>query len=75
MWINFFNGRLFGQLTLTMALGDFSLKNNGLISTPSINKNKILENDIFILFLLIVFGILSIKKKFLIFVFIFIFKY
>ena len=43
-----FNGRLFGQLALTRALGDFSLKNNGLISTPSIYKNKILEDDIYI---------------------------
>ena len=43
-----FNGRLFGQLTLTRALGDFSLKNNGLISTPSIYKVKILDDDVFI---------------------------
>ena len=43
-----FNGRLFGQLALTRALGDFSLKNNGLISTPSIYKVKILDDDIFI---------------------------
>ena len=43
-----FNGRLFGQLAWTRALGDFSLKNNGLISTPSIYKNKILEDDIYI---------------------------
>ena len=35
-------------MALTRALGDFSLKNNGLISTPSIYKVKILDDDIFI---------------------------
>ena len=40
-----FNGRLFGQLVLSRALGDFSLKNNGLISTPSIHKHKFNEDD------------------------------
>ena len=44
-----FNGRLFGQLALSRALGDFSLKNNGLISTPSIHKHKFNEDDIYII--------------------------
>ena len=44
-----FNGRLFGQLNLSRSLGDFSLKNNGLISTPSIHKHKISEDDIYII--------------------------
>lgn len=44
-----FNGRLFGQLILSRALGDFSLKNIGLISTPSIHKHKISEDDSYII--------------------------
>ena len=44
-----FNGRLFGQLNLSRSLGDFSLKNNGLISTPSIHKHKISEDDSYII--------------------------
>ena len=43
-----FNGRLFGQLVLSRALGDFSLKNNGLISIPSIHKIVLNEDDCFI---------------------------
>ena len=43
-----FNGRLFGQLVLSRALGDFSLKNNGLISIPSIHKIFLNEDDCFI---------------------------
>ena len=43
-----FNGRLFGQLVLSRALGDFSLKNNGLISIPSIHKILLNEDDCFI---------------------------
>jgi serine/threonine protein phosphatase PrpC len=37
---NIINDRVQGKLSLTRALGDFSLKNNGLISTLSILKIK-----------------------------------
>lgn len=44
-----FNGRLFGQLILSRALGDFSMKSHGLISTPSIHKHIVNEKDKFII--------------------------
>ena len=40
-----FNNRLFGQLALTRALGDLSMKENGLINTPYVSKNSINEDD------------------------------
>ena len=40
-----FNGRLFGQLALSRALGDFSMKAYGLICTPSIHKHIINDKD------------------------------
>ena len=40
-----FNGRLFGQLALSRALGDFSMKGYGLIATPSIYKKTITDKD------------------------------
>ena len=43
-----FNNRLFGQLNLSRALGDFSLKNNGLISIPSIHNFILNEDDCFV---------------------------
>lgn len=43
-----FNGRVFGQLILTRALGDHSLKKCGVISTPHINKHFITETDQFL---------------------------
>jgi len=43
-----FNGRLFGQLALSRALGDHSLKNYGLTASPSINKHTITEKDRFV---------------------------
>ena len=44
-----FNNRLFGQLALTRALGDLSMKENGLINTPYISKNNINEDDALII--------------------------
>lgn len=40
-----FNGRLFGQLALSRALGDFNLKPNGLITKPSFFKKEVSEGD------------------------------
>lgn len=40
-----FNGRVLGQLMLTRALGDFSLKKQGVICTPSIQKHYISDKD------------------------------
>jgi serine/threonine protein phosphatase PrpC len=44
-----FNGRVFGQLILSRALGDHSLKNCGVICTPYVNKHTICENDFYVL--------------------------
>lgn len=44
-----FNSRLFGQLALSRALGDHSMKNNGLICTPAISKRFIDVNDKYII--------------------------
>ena len=40
-----FGGRVFGQLALTRAFGDYELKKYGVVATPYINKVKI-DNDI-----------------------------
>jgi len=40
-----FNGRVFGQLIITRAFGDNSLKRYGVTATPYISKNFINEND------------------------------
>jgi len=40
-----FAGRIYGQLILSRALGDFSLKKHGVISTPYVSKNIITEKD------------------------------
>ena len=45
-----FNNRLFGQLALTRALGDLSMKENGLINTPYVSKNSINEDDALVVF-------------------------
>jgi serine/threonine protein phosphatase PrpC len=43
-----FNGRVLGQLMLTRALGDFGLKKQGVVCTPSIQKHIITEKDKYI---------------------------
>lgn len=43
-----FNGRLFGQLALSRALGDHALKKYGVTPTPCINKHVINEKDKFV---------------------------
>jgi protein phosphatase PTC1 len=40
-----FGGRVCGQLILSRALGDISLKNYGVISTPFVNKTYLTEKD------------------------------
>ena len=44
-----FNNRVFGQLALTRALGDHSLKKYGVVSTPFINKIELKESDKYII--------------------------
>lgn len=44
-----FNSRLYGQLALSRALGDHSMKNNGLICTPTIHKRYIEDKDNYII--------------------------
>jgi serine/threonine protein phosphatase PrpC len=44
-----FNGRVFGQLILSRALGDHSLKKCGVISTPFVSKHLITESDQYII--------------------------
>lgn len=44
-----FNGRVFGQLSISRALGDHSMKKNGVIPTPSIYKHTITEKDKFLI--------------------------
>ena len=44
-----FCGRMFGQLALSRALGDFSLKPHGLIATPSVSYHMVNENDLYII--------------------------
>jgi protein phosphatase PTC1 len=43
------NGRVKGQLAITRTLGDLSLKNAGVISTPYVTKHIIESNDKFII--------------------------
>jgi protein phosphatase PTC1 len=43
-----FNGRVFGQLIITRAFGDNSLKRHGVIVTPYISKNFVTEKDKYI---------------------------
>jgi len=40
-----FGGRVFGQLMLTRAIGDYALKKYGVISTPYMNKYFVSEKD------------------------------
>jgi len=40
-----FNGRVFGQLALSRALGDHAMKKYGVICTPHINKHLVSEKD------------------------------
>lgn len=40
-----FNGRVFGQLIITRAFGDHSLKRYGVIATPHISKHFVSEKD------------------------------
>ncbi len=40
-----FNGRVFGQLALSRALGDHGMKKNGVINTPHVYRHVISEND------------------------------
>lgn len=40
-----FNGRVFGQLIITRAFGDHSLKRYGVIATPTLNKHFISDKD------------------------------
>ena len=40
-----FNGRVLGQLMLTRALGDYSLKKQGVIATPFIQKHFLSDKD------------------------------
>ena len=44
-----FNGRVFGQLIITRAFGDNSLKRYGVIVTPYISKNFISDKDKYII--------------------------
>ena len=44
-----FCGRMFGQLALSRALGDFSLKPHGLIATPSVSYHMVNENDLYVI--------------------------
>ena len=44
-----FNGRVYGQLILSRALGDHSLKKFGVISKPHINKHFINESDLYVI--------------------------
>ncbi len=46
---NIINDRVQGKLSLTRALGDFSLKNFGVIATPFINRVDLSDNDKFII--------------------------
>jgi len=43
-----FAGRVYGQLILSRALGDFSLKKHGVIATPYVSKYYISEKDRYI---------------------------
>ncbi len=43
-----FNGRVFGQLALSRALGDHAMKKYGVICTPHINRHIVNEKDRFI---------------------------
>jgi serine/threonine protein phosphatase PrpC len=43
-----FNSRLFGQLALSRALGDYSLKPYGLSATPSMYKYNVSEKDMYV---------------------------
>lgn len=43
-----FNGRVFGQLALSRALGDHAMKKYGVICTPYINRHIVSEKDRFI---------------------------
>ena len=43
-----FNGRVFGQLALSRALGDHAMKKYGVICTPYINKHILTEKDKYI---------------------------
>ena len=43
-----FNSRLFGQLALSRALGDYSLKPYGLSATPSMYKYNVSEKDTYV---------------------------
>lgn len=40
-----FNGRMFGQLALSRALGDLAMKKHGIIPTPCVNKHTVSERD------------------------------
>ena len=46
---NIINDRVQGKLALTRALGDFSLKKFGVISTPFINRVDLNDNDKFVI--------------------------
>jgi len=43
-----FGGRVFGQLAISRAFGDFSLKSYGVIAIPYITKNYIEDNDSYV---------------------------
>ena len=43
-----FNNRLFGQLALSRALGDYSLKPYGLSATPSLYRHYVGEKDMYV---------------------------
>jgi serine/threonine protein phosphatase PrpC len=43
-----FNGRIFGQLALSRALGDHSMKKYGVIATPCVNRHVISDKDRYI---------------------------
>lgn len=43
-----FSGRVFGTLALTRSIGDLEMKKYGVLNTPSISKNIINENNIFV---------------------------
>ena len=40
-----FKGKVFGTLSLTRAIGDFDLKDNGVIANPTISKHEISKNN------------------------------
>jgi len=44
-----FNGRVFGQLVLTRALGDHGLKKYGVISTPYVNRVEVEDKNKFLI--------------------------